>query len=53
VIAVAVNHTIVNATSAPLLDCTIDNTCKYGLMNDFQVNNNSTTIHSSVLNVCT
>lgn len=38
VIAVAVNQTIMNTTtSSPVQHCTVDNTCEYGLMNDYQV----------------
>ena len=38
VIAVALNQTIMNATSSPPVQhCTVDNTCEYGLMNDYQV----------------
>lgn len=35
-VAVAVNGTISNATSS-IKDCSVDFTCEYGLMNDFQV----------------
>ena len=38
VIAVAVNQTIMNTTtSSPVQHCTADNSCPYGLMNDYQV----------------
>lgn len=36
-IAVAVNESIGNATSSPMQHCTVNNTCQFGLMNDFQV----------------
>ncbi|KAJ7391818.1 hypothetical protein OS493_016107 [Desmophyllum pertusum] len=37
VVLAVVNQTMNATTSAPLQHCTVDNTCQYGLMNDFQV----------------